>query len=202
MRGSLVKMGLLVIAVVVLIAAPAWAKELEIGAKGPEFSLPGVDGKTHSLADYKDKKIVVIIFTCNHCPVAKAYQDRIIQIQKDYAEKGVQIVAINSNSTKVAPADSFEHMKKRAKKKGYNFPYLRDENQVVCTAYGATCTPHVFLLDQERALRYRGRIDDNMKKPEAVKSHDLRNAIKAVLADKPVPAATTRQFGCSIKWNK
>jgi len=177
-------------------------KQLEIGAKGPAFSLPGVDGQNHALADYKDKKLVVVIFTCNHCPVATAYQDRIIAIQKDYADKGVQIVAINSNSTEAAPTDSFEHMKVRAKEKGYNFPYLRDESQEIANAYGALVTPHVFLLDQDRVLRYRGRIDDNWQEPGKVTTNDLRNALDALLAGKPVPAPVTTQVGCTIKWNK
>jgi peroxiredoxin len=176
-------------------------KSLALGAKAIDFSLPGVDGKTHSIETYKDKDVLVVIFTCNHCPVAKAYQDRIIAIQKDYGDKGVQVVGINPNSTKVAPSDSFEHMKTRAKEKGYNFPYLRDKSQEVAKAYGATCTPHVFVFDKERVLRYRGRIDDNWRDPDKVEHKDLRNAIEALLAGKKVPKPDTLQFGCSIKWD-
>jgi peroxiredoxin len=174
--------------------------ELELGKKAPDFSLKGVDGKTHSLSEYKDAKVLVVIFHCNHCPVATAYQDRMIAIQKDYTDKGVQLVAINSNDAGAYPADSFANMKKRAKKKGYNFPYLRDESQKVAKAYGALVTPHVFLFGPERKLLYRGRIDDNWRRPKKVKSKDLRAAIDAVLAGKDVPDASTKQVGCSIKW--
>jgi peroxiredoxin len=177
-------------------------KELAIGAAMPEFSLPGVDGKDHSSAEYKDKKLLAVIFHCNHCPVATAYQDRMIAIQKDYAEKGVQIVAINSNDAESFPADSFDNMKTRAKEKGYNFPYLRDESQDVGKAYGALVTPHVFLFDAQRKLRYRGRIDDNWQEPDKVKVRDLRDALDALLAGKEIPSATTRQMGCTIKWKK
>ena len=183
------------------LAAPARAGELEIGAKGPDFSLPGVDGKTYSLQT-ADAKVVIVIFTCNHCPVAKAYQDRIIQIQKDYADKGVQIVAINANDATKYEGDSFENMKKRAKEKNFNFPYLQDEPQETARAYGAKVTPHVFLLDQKRVLKYRGRIDDNWQKPGQVKARDLRAAVAAVLAQKPVPNPVTKQVGCGIKWKK
>ena len=178
------------------------AKKLEIGQKGAGFSLPGVDGETHSLDDYKGRALVVVIFTCNHCPVAKAYQDRIIAIQRDYADKGVQIVAINPNSTDIVPTDSLEHMKTRAKEKGYNFPYLRDESQEVAKAYGALVTPHVFLLDEERVLRYRGRIDDNWQQPDKVTTTDLRNALDALLDGEEVPEPSTHQIGCTIKWNR
>ena len=197
-NGRLIAVAVLLLA----LATPALARlPLDIGQKGPAFSLKGVDDKEHALGDYAEAAVVVVVFTCNHCPVAKAYQDRIIQIQKDYKDKGVQILAVNSNSPSVVPGDGLEHMKARAEEKGYNFPYLVDETQDVATAYGATVTPHVFLLDKERVLRYRGRVDDSQD-PAGVKSHDLRNAIDAVLAGKDVPEPSTEQFGCSIKWAK
>ncbi|MFO7898584.1 MAG: thioredoxin family protein [Planctomycetota bacterium] len=191
---------LLVLGLVVGCSGPVQGQELEIGAAAPEFSLKGVDGETHSLADYKDKDVLVVIFHCNHCPVATAYQDRMIAIQKEYAQKGVQIVAINANDAEAFPADSFENMKKRAKEKGYNFPYLRDKSQEAAKAYGALVTPHVFLFDDARKLRYRGRIDDNWRDASKVTSKDLRAAIDAVLAGEQVPNPTTEQIGCSIKW--
>ncbi|NIM04668.1 MAG: redoxin family protein, partial [Armatimonadetes bacterium] len=134
---------------------------LELGAKGPDFTLKGVDGKMHSLSDYAGKKAVVVIVSCNHCPTVIASEDRMVQIQKDYADKGVQFIVINGNETDGHPTDDFEHMEERAKEKGYNFPYLRDDTQEVVRAYGAVRTPEVFLLGPDRTLVYHGRIDDS-----------------------------------------
>ncbi|MCS7303826.1 MAG: thioredoxin family protein [Thermoguttaceae bacterium] len=176
--------------------------KLKIGDKAPDFKdLPGVDGKKHSLSDYADAKIVVVVFTCNHCPVAQAYEDRIIQFQKDYKDKGVQVIAINSNSPKIVPADSFEKMVERAKEKGFNFPYVVDETQEVAHAYGATVTPHFFVLCQERKVAYMGAMDDN-NNPDKVKEHWLRDAVDALLAGKTPPKQVTQQRGCTIKWEK
>lgn len=186
----------------ILLAGTA-AAELEIGDTAPAFDLPGVDGKSHALADYQDAKAVVVIFTCNHCPAAKAYQDRIIALQKDYSDKGVQVLAISSNDAEQYPADSFENMKKRAEEKAYNFPYLYDESQEIARAYGAKVTPHIFLLGPKRTLRYRGRIDDatwsDLNKAE---QQYLRDAIDALLAGQEIDDPDTLAFGCSIKWKK
>ena len=171
-----------------------------INHKAVDFDLPGVDGKNHSLKGLKDKKAVVVIFSCNHCPYVQAYEDRIIDIQRDYADRGVQIVAINSNETDDHPDDSFENMAKRAKEKNFNFLYLRDESQAVARAYGATHTPHIYLFDQNRELRYTGKIDDNWKEPEKVQRKFLREALDAVLAGKTVPEPETFAIGCTIKW--
>jgi peroxiredoxin len=173
---------------------------IDVGKTGPGFSLKGVDGKLHALKDYADKKAVVVIFTCNHCPAAIKAEDRLIQMQKDYAAKGVQLVAINANEDKGHPTDSFAHMVQRAADKKFNFPYLRDETQEVATAYGAVRTPHVFLLDQARKVAYRGRIDDNINDPSAVERHDLREAIDEVLQGKRVSVPSTESVGCSVKW--
>jgi len=173
---------------------------IDIGKAGPSFSLKGVDGKAHSLADYADKKAVVVVFTCNHCPAAVKAEDRLIQLQKDYAKKGVQLVAINSNETDGHPTDSFEHMIRRAEEKRFNFPYLRDDTQDVARAYGALRTPHVFVLDKDRKVRYHGRVDDNIDHPSAVKRHDLREAIDEVLRGRPVSVPTTAPVGCNVKW--
>jgi len=173
---------------------------LSLGSKAPEIgTLQGVDGKRYSLASFAAKPVLVVVFTCNHCPYAQAYEDRLVGIQRDYAAKGVQLVAINSNDDKNYPEDSYPNMVKRAKEKGFNFPYLRDEDQRVVTDYGAVCTPHVFVLDRERVLRYRGRIDDS-KDPKQVKSPDLRNALDDLVAGRPARVADTKPFGCSIKW--
>ena len=179
------------------------ADAVQLGEAAPAFELPGVDGETHALADYADARAVVVIFTCNHCPAAKAYQDRIIQLQKDYAGKDVQVLAISSNDAKQYPADSFPNMKIRAKEKGYNFPYLYDESQAIAKAYGAKVTPHVFLLGPERTVVYRGRIDDATSAYlNKVSSKYLRDADDAVLAGDNIAEQDTLAFGCSIKWKQ
>ncbi len=175
------------------------ASTLELGARAPDFDLPGVDGKNYSLATFEGKPALVVVFSCNHCPYVKAYEDRMVSIQGDYAVKGVQFVAINSNDDKAYPEDSFPEMVKRARQKGFNFPYLRDESQEVVEAYGGVCTPHVFAFDGNRTLRYRGRIDDS-RDPSKVTTHDLRNALDDLLQGKDVRVPDTRPFGCSIKW--
>jgi len=172
---------------------------LEFGTPAPDFDLRGTDGKRYSLSSFEDKPVLAVVFSCNHCPYVKAYEDRIVAIQRDYAAKGVQLVAINSNDDKSYPEDSFDEMVKRAKDKQFNFPYLRDEKQTMVDAYGAVCTPHVFVFDRARALRYRGRIDDS-KDPYAVKSPDLRNALDDLVQGRVVRVPDTRPFGCSIKW--
>jgi len=180
----------------------AKGKALKIGEAAPAFSgLTGVDDKQHGLSDYGKARLVVVVFTSNHCPVAVAYEDRLIALQKDYEAKGGQVLAINSNSAKVQPPDSFENMKKRAKEKEFNFPYLHDETQKVARQYGATCTPHVFVLDKDRKIAYMGAVDDNIK-ADKVKDHSLRNALDALLNGEKPPKEVTRQFGCGIKWDK
>ena len=174
---------------------------LELGASAPDFDLPGTDGRSYSLSDFSRKPVLVVLFSCNHCPYVVAYEDRMIGIQRDYASRGVQLVAINSNDEMSYPEDSFEGMVKRAKEKEFNFPYLRDKSQIVVEAYGAVCTPHVFTFDDQRKLRYRGRIDDS-KDPANVKSPDLRNALDDLLGGRFVRTPDTRPFGCSIKWSE
>jgi peroxiredoxin len=176
--------------------------KLKIGSKAPDFNLLGVDNKFYSLDSFADKKILIVIFSCNHCPYVQAYEQRIISIQKEFSEKGVQIVAINSNEDKNYPEDSFDQMIKRSSEKQFNFPYLRDETQEVAKAYGATHTPEIFLFDQERKLRYHGKIDDNWKEPEKVKYQYLRKAIEEVLEGKEVSIPETFSIGCTIKWKQ
>ena len=173
---------------------------LEIGAKAPEFSLKGVDGKMCGLADFADRRAVVVVVTCNHCPTAIECEDRLIAIQKDYAPKRAQVIAINGNETDGHPTDSLEHMVTRAKEKGFNFPYLRDETQEVVGALGAVRTPEVFLFGPDRTLAYHGRIDDSPDDPTRVTRHDLREALDDVLAGRPVRLPKTVSVGCTVKW--
>jgi thiol-disulfide isomerase/thioredoxin len=183
---------------------------LPIGASAPAFSLKGVDGKIYSLASFKNSPVLVIVFTCNHCPTAQAYEDRLIQLKKDYAARGVAVVAIMPNDPNSITlneldysdmSDSFEEMKLRAKQKEFNFPYLYDgKTQTASKAYGPAATPHVFIFDKERKLRYQGRIDDTEKPSKTPTGFDTRDAIDALLSNKEIMNTTTKVFGCSIKW--
>jgi peroxiredoxin len=191
----------------------AWAVEdpqtLAIGSPAPDFSLPATDGKTYSLKDFASSKILLIVFTCNHCPTAQAYESRIKQLVTDYKSKGVAVVAISPNdplSVRLDElgytdlSDSFEEMKIRAKDIQINYPYLFDgATSQTSMKYGPQATPHVFIFDQKRMLRYTGRIDDG-EKPGTAKTHDTRNALDALIAGKPVPVEKTKTFGCSVKW--
>ena len=172
---------------------------LALGSPAIDFHLKGVDGKSHSLKDYGAQKALVVVFSCNHCPYVRDYEDRMVQIQKDYAGKGVTLLAINSNDDHNYPEDSFENMIQMSKDKGFNFPYLRDETQDIARKYGAICTPHIFAFDQSRTLQYKGRIDDS-RNAAAVKTHDLRNALDSILSSSKPAVQETRPFGCSIKW--
>ncbi|MFH0991145.1 MAG: thioredoxin family protein [bacterium] len=175
--------------------------QLAIGTVIPEFSaLPGTDSKQYSLSTFNEKKVLVIVFSCNHCPYVKAYEERMKAFQQDYEGKGVQLVAINANDTKDYPDDDFESMVKRAQEKGFNYPYLRDENQIVASAFNATHTPQFFVFDAERKLRYIGKMDDNYQDPSAVKSTYLRNAVDAILSGQEVAEPETFSIGCTIKW--
>jgi len=191
-------------------AEPEKIKTLDIGEKAPDFNLPGVGGRNYKLADFAQADILVVVFTCNHCPTAQAYEERIKKLTADYKGKGVALVAISPNDPQAVRldelgytdvSDSFEEMKIRAKDNAFNFPYLYDgDKQQVSLAYGPVATPHVFIFDRERKLRYVGRVDDS-EKPDKVKSHDARNAIDALLVGKKVPIEKSKPFGCSIKWS-
>jgi len=205
------------LAMFVLSLAPAaWGFAIEenpptlaIGASAPDFALPGIDGKTYHLADFAGSKVLAIVFTCDHCPTAQLYEDRIMKLAADYHDRGVALVAIQPNDPKSVRldemgytdlSDSFEEMQTRAAYSHFNFPYLYDgETQATARKYGPIATPHVFVFDKERKLRYQGRVDDSSR-VALVKRNDARNAIDALLADKPVPVPKTPTFGCSIKW--
>jgi peroxiredoxin len=174
--------------------------KLKVGDKAIPFSLPGIDGRNHSLEEYSDKKSVVVMFSCNHCPYVQAWEDRMVRIQADFAARGVQLVAINANDANKYPEDSFTKMKERAREKGFNFPYLRDESQEAARAYGAERTPEVFLFDAAGTLRYTGVIDDNYDDPTAVKMRYLHDALDAVLAGREPSVTQTKPVGCTIKW--
>lgn len=183
--------------------------ELKIGDKAPDFKLPATDGKTYSLKDFAQSDILVMIFTCNHCPTAQAYEDRIIKFTSDYKDRGVRVIAISPNDPKAVRLDelgysdlndSMEEMIIRVKDKSYNFTYLYDgDTQEMSKAYGPAATPHVFIFDKERKLRYKGRFDDR-EKIGAATQHDVINAVEALLTNKKVPVEVTKTFGCSVKW--
>ncbi len=176
-------------------------EKLSIGSRAPAFEqLPGVNGKKYSMRDFDEKSVLVVAFSCNHCPYVQAYEDRMIAFQRDYGAKKVQLVCINSNETVNYPEDNFDEMVKRSENKGFNFHYLRDEDQSVATAYGATHTPEFFVFDKERKLRYHGKMDDNYHDPKAVKVDYLRSAVDAILAGKEVTEPETYSIGCTIKW--
>ena len=173
-----------------------------VGDIATDFSLKNVNNKKVSLADYKDAKGFIVIFTCNHCPYAKAYEDRIIALDKRYKKLGYPVIAINPNNPAVQPADSFDLMQERAKEKGFTFPYLFDEGQKIYPQYGATKTPHVYILEKTKAgnvVRYIGAIDDNYSDETAVKTKYVENAVDALLKNQEVPVKTTKAIGCSIK---
>jgi peroxiredoxin len=173
---------------------------MKIGDSAPAFSLPGTDGRTHSLDALSDKPVLIVVFSCNHCPYVQAYEDRLVAIQRDYAGRGVQLIAINSNDDANYPEDNFEQMVARAGTKGFNFLYLRDASQETARAYGATHTPQLFVFDHARRLRYTGRIDDDWQNPQAVTRRYVRDALDALLADRAPSEAQTRAIGCTIKW--
>lgn len=174
----------------------------KIGDKATDFKLKSVDGKMYSMADYKDAKGFIVVFTCNHCPFAVKYEDRINALAKKYKPQGYILLAINPNDPAVQAEDSFDLMKVRAKEKGFVFPYLFDEGQKIYPQYGATKTPHVFLLDKNQIVKYIGAIDDNVDSADEVKEKYLENAISALESGKTPSPETTKAIGCSIKAKK
>lgn len=190
---------LFLVSLIFAFCSAALMAQYKVGDQASDFKLMNVNGKYVSMADYPNAKGYVVIFTCNHCPYAKLYEDRIIKLHKTYAEKGFPVIAINPNDPQVVPEDSPAEMKKRAKKKKFKFPYLFDEKQSVYPMYGATKTPHVFLLDKNRMVKYIGSIDDNPKDEKAVLDKYLEKAIAAVEMGKNPDPSVTKAIGCSIK---
>lgn len=179
---------------------PRSQEELALGAKAIPFKLEGTDGKHYALDDYQDKQVLVVVFTCNHCPYAIAYEDRFIALQKEYGEKGAQIIFINPNRSDYGgDLETMAAMKKRAEVKGFPFPYLKDETQAIARAYGARVTPHVYVFNQARTLIYRGTVDDNWRDAAKVQKPYLKRAIEAgLLGLDPL----TKAIGCTIKWKE
>jgi len=178
---------------------------VKVGDQAPDFSLKNVDGQILSLSDYKDAKGLILVFTCNHCPYAKLYEDRLIALHQRLSNKGFPVVAINPNAPEIVPEDSYENMQRRAKEKKYPFPYLFDETQAVAHAYGATRTPHVFLLKRVGegfVVSYIGAIDDSPNDPNKVQRRYIEEAVEAILANKSIPVTETKAIGCSVKYRK
>ena len=207
-RTPLTLCALLCLAAASLFAADV-PKPQAIGSDLPHFELPGTDGKTYTPESFKDAKLLCIVFTCNHCPTAQRYEERLKQLTSDYGPKGVAVIAINPNTASAVRldemawtdvGDSMEDMKIRAEHKGFNFPYLDDgPTQEISRVFGPVATPHVFIYDENRKLRFQGRIDD-AELPQYIKHHDTRDALDALLAGKEPATTTTRVFGCSVKW--
>lgn len=177
-----------------------YSEQKNLGTKLPDFNLLSVDGKRYGVSDFKSKKNIVVMFICNHCPYVQAIEDRIIQLARDYEKKDVQMVAICSNDPTDYPDDRPEKLKARWIQKKYGFPYLIDETQDVAKAFGAVCTPDIFVYNAERLLVYRGQLDNNWKDPRLVSRHDLREVLDALLAGKVLSSKQSPSMGCSIKW--
>jgi peroxiredoxin len=178
---------------------------LQIGHPAPDFDLPGADGRNHALADFEGCRVLVVVFSCNHCPYVVGSEERMSNFALTYAPKGVAFVAINSNEIENHPTDSLEHMVERARERNFPFPYLRDETQEVALAYGALRTPHYFVFDKPPGgkswrLRYTGRMDDNPRNPGMEKTHELADAVEAILAGRRPPVEVTNPIGCNVKW--
>lgn len=196
---------LVVLMVAAFIGVSAFAQGYKPGDKAIDFKLKNIDGKMVSLTDYKDAKGIIVVFTCNHCPFSIKYEDRINGLAKKYNNAGYPLIAVNPNDTVQYADDSYSNMQKRAKDKGFVFPYLVDDTQAIAKAYGATKTPHVFLLQKEGkefVVKYVGAIDDNTDDASAAKVKYVEQAIDELNAGKPVSVSSTKAIGCGIKWKK
>jgi len=176
------------------------SKAAVAGTRCPEFRLPAVDGRTYGRDDFAQAPILVVMFICNHCPYVKAVEDRLIELNRQYAPRGVQFVGVCSNDAVTYPDDAFDKLAERWRQKSYGFPYLHDESQDVARAFGAVCTPDIYVFDRERQLAYRGRIDDSWKDPSKVTRRELAEALDALLAGGRPGADQKPTLGCSIKW--
>ena len=173
---------------------------LQIGQEAPDFNLPGVDGRNYSLKDFGRAEVLVVFFTCNHCPYVTGSEGRISKLHDTYHPKGVDWVGVNSNEKANHPTDDFEHMKLRVKEAGIKYPYLRDESQEVARAYGALRTPHFYVFDRGRKLRYTGRLDDNPLQDGKQTTHELADALAALMEGGDPPVRMTNPIGCNVKW--
>lgn len=176
--------------------------DIPLGIPCPDFDLPAMDGKRYRLADFNDKNILIVIFTCNHCPYAQAVEDRIVQLRREYEGQSVQLVGICSNDPDSVSEDSFDNLQRRWREKNYGFPYLHDLEQTVIKAFGAVCTPEYFVYGQDRKLAYHGRLDDNWKEPRKVTRRELKEAVDLLLAGQQPDARQIPSMGCSIKWRE
>jgi peroxiredoxin len=174
----------------------------ELGAPCPDFRLPAVDGKTYARDDFKAKPVLVVMFICNHCPYVKAVEDRLIRLAREFESRGVQLVGVCANDAESYPDDAIDKLAARWRERGYGFPYLHDEAQDVARAFGAVCTPDIFVFDRERRLAYRGRIDDSWKDESRVTRRELAEAIEALVAGRQPPREQRPSMGCSIKWRQ
>jgi peroxiredoxin len=180
--------------------ALTYSTMVDLGSPAHDFDLPGTDGRRYSLASFRDKKALAVIFMCNHCPYVQAVLPRLIDLQNALRERGAQFVGINPNDAARYPDDSFENMRRVARERRISFPYLCDESQETARLYGAVCTPDIFVYGEKRALLYRGRIDDNWREPDKAARRDLRDAIENILTGREVAAEQIPSMGCSIKW--
>lgn len=178
------------------------SESIKLGSPAPDFELQSVDGNTYSLSSFAGAKALVVMFICNHCPYVKAIEDRYIALQRDYGEKGVQLVGICANDPSDYPEDLPQNLKRRWQEKEYGFPYLVDETQEVAKAYDAVCTPDLYVYDSEQKLAYHGRLDDSWEDASKVTQQDLREALNALLAGEKPNAEQIPSMGCSIKWKK
>ena len=197
-----IKITLLVVATIIFTSFTLVNTGYEVGDYATDFKLKNVDGNTVSLADYEDAKGFIVTFTCNHCPYSKMYEDRIIALDKKFKEKGFPVIAINPNNPAVSPGDDFEGMQERAKNKGFTFPYLFDDGQTIYPQYGATKTPHIFILNKDKKglrVAYIGAIDNNARDAASVTENYVSNAVNELLEGKEVSKTSTRAIGCSIK---
>ena len=173
---------------------------LEIGQRAPDFDLPAVDGRRYGLASFADSQLLTVVFSCNHCRYVMGSEERLNQLCRDYSGRGMAMIAINSNEEQNHPTDSFDQMVERARERGFQFPYARDVEQTAALAYGALRTPHFYVFDRDRKLRYTGRKDDNPEDATRATTHELRDAIEWLLADDSVATPVTNPIGCSVKW--
>jgi peroxiredoxin len=178
------------------------SKAAVTGTRCPDFRLPAVDGRTYGRDDFVEAPVLVIMFICNHCPYVKAVEDRLIELQRQYGPRGVQLVGVCSNDAVTYPDDGFDQLAERWRQKSYGFPYLHDESQEVARAFGAVCTPDIYVFDRDRSLAYRGRIDDSWKDPSKVTRRELAEALDALLAGGRPSSDQKPSMGCSIKWRE